>query len=153
MRSFVEMNCEILKSKKIVFVALLAMCILFAAGCNANDKKEVSNMEKNSYTQITQEQAKAMMLEKNGHIIIDVRTREEYDDEHIPGAICIPNESIDIDRPELLPDLNQIILVYCRSGKRSAQAAQKLADIGYTNVYEFGGIIEWTGDVVRNEAD
>lgn len=147
------MNCEILKSKKIAFVALLAMCVLFAAGCKANDKKEVSNMEKNSYTQITQEQAKAMMLEKDGHIIVDVRTQEEYDDGHIPGAICIPNESIDMDQPELLPDLNQIILVYCRSGKRSKQAAQKLADIGYTNVYEFGGIIEWTGDVVRNEAD
>ena len=69
---------------------------------------------------------------------------------HIPGAILIPNESIGCDSPEALPDYDQIILVYCRSGNRSKQAAQKLASMGYTNIYEFGGITTWTGDVVTD---
>ena len=79
---------------------------------------------------------------------MDVRRQNEYDAGHIPGAILIPNESIRDTQPEALPDQNQIILIYCRSGNRSKQAAQKLSDMGYTNVYEFGGIIDWTGEVV-----
>ena len=70
---------------------------------------------------------------------------------HFPGAICIPNESIIDTQPEELPDLDQIILVYCRSGRRSKEASQKLFDMGYTNVFEFGGIIDWTGEVVKGE--
>lgn len=92
-------------------------------------------------------------MERDGtQIILDVRTQEEYDSGHIPGAICIPNESIGTEQPEELPDLRQVILIYCRSGNRSKQAAQKLFDMGYTNVYEFGGIIDWTGEVVTNAA-
>ena len=101
-----------------------------------------------SYAQITQDMAKEIMKREDGHVIVDVRRLDEYESGHIPGAICIPNESIDAEMPEELPDLNQIILVYCRSGNRSKQAALKLADMGYTNVYEFGGIITWTGEVV-----
>ncbi len=145
-----EIDFMIQKFKKIIFIALPAICILLLAGCGANGKKEEPDMNTNSFNQITQEQAKTMMLEKDGHIIVDVRSQEEYDEGHIPEAVCIPNESIENTQPELLPDLQQIILVYCRSGRRSKQAAQKLADIGYTNVYEFGGILEWTGDITTS---
>ena len=99
------------------------------------------------YIQIDQETAKDMMMRNDGHIIVDVRRQDEYDIGHIPGAICIPNESIETEPPEELPHLDQIILVYCRSGRRSKEAAQKLADMGYQNVYEFGGIIDWTGEI------
>ena len=101
-----------------------------------------------SYSQISQEEAKQMMEKDDGHVIVDVRRQDEYDAGHIPGAVLIPNESIGTERPEELPDLEQTILVYCRSGRRSKEAAQKLADMGYTNVYEFGGIIDWNGEVV-----
>ena len=101
-----------------------------------------------SYTQIPQDLAKEMMRADDSLVVVDVRTQEEYAQGHIPGAICIPNESIVDAQPEELPDLEQTILVYCRSGRRSKEAAQKLADMGYTNVYEFGGIIDWTGEVV-----
>ena len=100
----------------------------------------------NSYRQITQEQAKEMMKADDGHIVVDVRRLDEYDAGHIPGAICVPNESITDKRPAELPDLDQIILVYCRTGRRSKEASQKLFDIGYTNIYEFGGIVDWTGE-------
>ena len=104
---------------------------------------------KTTYVQIDQEKAKAMMAVDDGHIIVDVRRQDEYDAGHIPGAILIPNESITDSRPEQLPDLEQIILVYCRSGRRSKEAAQKLADMGYKNIYEFGGIIDWTGEIEK----
>ena len=87
-----------------------------------------------AYTQITQEEAMRMMARDDGHVIVDVRREDEYAEGHIPGAILIPNETIGTERPELLPDLDQIILVYCRSGNRSKEASQKLADIGYTHV-------------------
>ena len=90
-----------------------------------------------------------MMNREDGHIIVDVRRRDEYDEGHLPDAILIPNESIDKTRPQELPDLDQIILVYCRSGRRSKEASEKLAAMGYKNVYEFGGIITWTGETVR----
>ena len=83
----------------------------------------------------------------DGHVIVDVRRSDEYAKGHIPGAILIPNESITDIPPEELPDKNQTILVYCRTGRRSKEASQKLADMGYVNVYEFGGIEDWTGDV------
>ena len=105
------------------------------------------------YTQIDQETAKEMMTRDDGHVIVDVRRQDEYDAGHIPGAILIPNESIGCDSPEALPDYDQIILVYCRSGNRSKQAAQKLSSMGYTNIYEFGGIITWTGDIVTAEEE
>ena len=88
-----------------------------------------------------------MMEEETGYIILDVRTVDEYKEKHIPGAINIPNEMIGTDKPEQLPDKEQMILVYCRSGNRSKQAAAKLAAQGYTNI-EFGGIIDWPGETV-----
>lgn len=127
--------------KKIAF--LFFAIIILLSGCSATQSGTGA-----SYTQITQEEAKEMMKKDDGHIIVDVRRQDEYDTGHIPGAIVIPNESITDEQPKELPDLNQTILVYCRSGRRSKEAAQKLADIGYNNVYEFGGIIDWTGETV-----
>lgn len=132
----------------------LLICLLVLSGCAAQSTgKEGGSMEKGSYTQIDQETAKEMMLRDDGHVIVDVRRQDEYDAGHIPGAILIPNESIGTERPDQLPSLDQIILVYCRSGNRSKQAAQKLFDMGYTNVYEFGGINTWTGEIVAGEAE
>ena len=113
----------------------------------------VCSAQAEGYTQIDQETAKEMMSWDDGHVIVDVRRREEYDGGHIPGAILIPNESIGCDSPEALPDYDQIILIYCRSGNHSKQAAQKLAQMGYKNIYEFGGIITWTGDIVTTEEE
>ena len=103
------------------------------------------------YYQITQDEAKRRMELDDGHVIVDVRREDEYAQGHIPGAILIPNESIIDTPPAELPDLDQIILVYCRTGRRSREASQKLADMGYTNVFEFGGIADWTGDIVKEE--
>lgn len=102
------------------------------------------------YKKISAADAKARMDSGDEIIILDVRTKEEYDAGHIAGAILIPNETIVDEQPELLPDLNAEILVYCRSGNRSAQAAKKLIAIGYTNVVDFGGIIDWPYDVVTD---
>ena len=114
------------------------------------DTQTEDGVSETAYMQIDQKVAKEMMGRDDGHIIVDVRRQDEYDAGHIPDAVLIPNESIGTERPEELPDLDQIILVYCRSGRRSKEAAQKLADMGYSHVYELGGIIDWTGDVVTD---
>ena len=90
------------------------------------------------------------MDDEDNEIVLDVRTPEEYAEAHIPGAINVPNETIGDDAIAELPDKAQLIMVYCRSGNRSKQAAQKLADQGYTNVVEFGGINDWTGETVAS---
>ena len=129
---------------------LLLLAICTACGQAAEETVEEAaeeNEAEQSYTQISQEEAKEMMAKDDGHVVVDVRRKDEYDAGHIPGAILIPNESIFNRQPEELPDLDQIILVYCRSGNRSKEASQKLFDIGYTNVYEFGGINDWTGEI------
>lgn len=100
-----------------------------------------------TYEQISQDEAKELMAGEEGYIILDVRTQSEYANGHIPGAICVPNEGISDVMPPELPDLEQLILVYCRSGNRSKQAAKKLAEIGYSNVKEFGGINTWDGEI------
>ena len=130
---------------------LLLMGLLCAAmlGCATAALTE-GNM---TYTQIDQETARAMMARDDGHVVVDVRRQDEYDAGHIPGAILIPNESIANEQPEALPDLDQIILIYCRSGNRSKQAAQKLAAMGYATIYEFGGINTWTGEIVTSEEE
>ena len=90
------------------------------------------------------EEAKKIMDERNGYLIIDVRRADEYEGEHIPNAINIPNEVIAEQAEEKLKDKDQLLLIYCRSGRRSKEAALKLVDLGYTNVYDFGGILDWT---------
>ena len=128
---------------------MLALAVLVLAGCtSAGQVMDGSDMVHESYTQITQEKAMEMMAEDDDHVIVDVRRQNEYDAGHIPGAILIPNESIGTEQPEQLPDLDQVIHVYCRSGNRSKEASQKQFDMGYTNVYEFGGINTWTGEIV-----
>ena len=147
------------------FTTIIVAVMLVLAGCSCSkeadnsantstltsvneEKKDITGKNK-IYKQISQEEAKEMMKKDDGHIIVDVRRQDEYDSGHIAGAILIPNESIGTSQPDPLKDLDQIILVYCRTGNRSKQAAQKLADMGYTNVYEFGGINTWDGDVVQ----
>ena len=133
--------------KRIMILLLALLLCLGAVGCAA----EKAGEETMGYNQIDQETAKAMMEKDDGHVIVDVRRQDEYDEGHIPGAILIPNETIESERPQALPDLEQIILIYCRSGNRSKQAASKLAAMGYVNLYEFGGINTWTGEVVTED--
>ena len=118
---------------------------LLLVSCVAPTEQEVS------YRQITMDEAVAMMKEENNYIILDVRTVSEFDEMHIPGAINIPNETIGTDTISKLPDMDQLILVYCRSGNRSKQASEKLVKLGYTNVVEFGGILDWSGETETNE--
>ena len=119
----------------------LILIMIFLAGCAA-PKAEAS------YRQISMDAAIAMMEEASGYVILDVRTSEEFAEKHIPNAINIPNEPIGTAEIPELPDKDQLILVYCRSGNRSKQASQKLADMGYTNDVEFGGINSWPGETV-----
>lgn len=141
-----------MSKRRWIFIILAAILLLLTACSSGGQVMDGEDMVR-SYTQISQEEAKQMMEQDGTQIIVDVRTQEEYDSGHIPGAICIPNESIGTEHPEELPDLDQVILVYCRSGNRSKQAAQKLFDMGYINVYEFGGINDWTGEVVTETPD
>ena len=102
----------------------------------------------NSYEQITPAEAKEIMDNENGYVILDVRTQEEFDESHIDGAILIPDYEITDKAESVLKDKNQLILVYCRSGRRSKLAAEELVKLGYTNVKEFGGIIDWPYETV-----
>ena len=121
----------------------LAICAgLFLAGCNAEPEPEAS------YRQIGMQEAVTMMEEETDYIILDVRTAEEFAAGHIPDAINIPNEVIGTTEIPELPQKDQLILVYCRSGNRSKQASEKLVALGYTNIVEFGGINSWPGAVV-----
>ncbi len=128
--------------------ALVITGLLLLTGCGSGGQIMDGDGMVNSYQQISQDEAKEMMRRDDGHVIVDVRRQEEYDAGHIPGAILIPNEEIGDTQPEALPDLDQVILIYCRSGNRSKQAAQKLFDMGYTHIYEFGGIITWDGEIM-----
>lgn len=131
----------------VMFIGIVG---IFFTGCSGSQNEnqteklpEEGEVQEVEYVQITQDEAKELMDTQENYIILDVRTQEEYDDGHIIGAICVPNETIMDSEPEALPDKEQLILVYCRSGNRSKQAAQKLADMGYSNVKEFGGIKTW----------
>ncbi len=126
--------------KKLVFL-LLAVMLLTACGQDKeNDQGAV-------YVNITAEEAKQIMDSEEGYIILDVRTQEEYDQGYIPGAILIPDTEIKAKAEEVLTDKDQLILVYCRSGRRSKLAAEALVELGYTNIKEFGGIIDWPYEV------
>ncbi len=122
--------------KKLVFL-LLAVMLLTACG---QDKE---NSQGAGYVNITAEQAKGIMDSQGGYIILDVRTQDEFDESRIPGAILIPHDEITEKAEDLLTNKDQLILVYCRSGRRSKLAAEALVELGYTNIKEFGGIIDW----------
>ena len=120
----------------------ILIALLLLSGCAAQVQKE------QSYRQINMDEVIAMMEAENDYIILDVRTPEEFSEKHIPGAINVANETIGSEKIPELPDKDQLILVYCRSGNRSKQAAEKLVALGYTNIVEFGGINDWPGEVV-----
>ena len=110
-----------------------------------------SNNRTNTYRSITMDEAVNMMAQETGYIILDVRRPDEFAAGHIPNAINVPNETIGAAEISELPDKNQLILVYCRSGRRSKEAAEKLVKLGYTNIVEFGGILDYTGETVTGQ--
>ena len=124
-------------------IPILLSALLFT-GCAS------SNYQTNTYRQISMDEAVTMMAKETGYIILDVRRADEYAAGHIPGAINVANESIGTDEIPELPDKNQLIMVYCRSGRRSKEAAEKLVKLGYTNIVEFGGILDWKGEIVTD---
>ena len=128
--------------KKLLFL-LLAVMLLTACGQAKENDREAA------YMNITAEEAKQIMDSEEGYIILDARTQEEYDQGHIHGAIVISHEEIAEKAEDVLTDKDQLILVYCRSGRRSKIAAEALVGLGYTNIREFGGIIDWPYEVER----
>lgn len=140
-----------MKLKALLKTILLGLCTIAVANADETTvKRDIQERSMNTYTQITQNEAMQMMTKNDGHIILDVRRPDEYSIGHIPGAVLIPNETIGTTPPEELKDFDQIILVYCRSGNRSKQAASKLAAMGYSHIYEFGGINTWTGEITQD---
>ncbi len=129
--------------KMMKLIVALIVTMMFFSGCsNAPDNTDPG------YEKISAEDAKNRMEENKAAIVVDVRTESEYKEGHIEGAILIPNETIIDSPPEELPDYDAELLIYCRSGNRSQQAAEKLVKMGYTNVSDFGGIIDWPYDTV-----
>ena len=126
--------------KKLIVVLLAAMLLAACGQDKENDREAV-------YVNITAEEAKQIMDAEEGYIILDVRTQEEYDQGHIPGAILIPDTEVEVTAEAVLTDKDQLILVYCRSGRRSKLASEILVELGYTNIKEFGGIIDWPYEI------
>lgn len=124
----------------VILIIQIAAAVFLLSGCGSA-----------GYEQISQDEAMKMMQEESGYLIVDVRRPDEFAESHIAGAVNVPNETIEDEMPEALPDREQILLIYCRTGRRSKEASQKLADMGYTNVYEFGGINTWEGETETGE--
>ena len=138
------------------WILLLITTVLLVGCSNSGSEAGTEDNNKNgsggdSYRQISTSEAAELMETEEGYIILDVRTPDEFRERHIPGAINIPNETIGGEAPSELPDKDQLILVYCRSGNRSKQAAAKLSDMGYVNIVEFGGINDWTGETTAGD--
>ena len=130
--------------KKLIPILLSALMFTGCAG--------TSNNQTNTYRQISMDEAVTMMAQETGYIILDVRRPDEFAAGHIPNAINVPNESIGTSDILELPDKDQLIMVYCRSGRRSKEASEKLAKLGYTNIVEFGGILDWKGETVTGQS-
>ena len=147
--------------RNLLFAISISLCILLTACGNDSSIGIIGGTdgptsiivaekgEKEMYEQITAEEAKKIMDSGEDHIVLDTREQDEFDEGHIPGAILIPYTEIDNKAEEMLPDKDKLILVYCRSGRRSKIAAESLAKLGYTNVKEFGGIIDWPYEVEK----
>ena len=159
------MTILILVSKRIIILAAAVILTALFGACGTHTEnstgKEIgtagtevndimNNEQTNTYRQITMEEAIVMMTQESDYIILDVRRSEEFAEGHIPNAINVANESIGTDEIPELPDKDQLIMVYCRSGRRSKEAAEKLVKLGYTNIVECGGIIDWTGEIVTD---
>ena len=129
-----------------LMLAAVAAMLALVVGCG----QEPANSASDTYRQVSAEEAIALMESESGYVILDVRTAQEFASGHIPDAINVPVEEIGSVPPAELPDPDQLILVYCRSGNRSKQAAEKLVQMGYTNIVEFGGINTWPGEVVTD---
>ena len=140
-------------NKKIILtVTVIILTAVVLAGCIQKTNKEqteATQVNIGTYYQISQDEAKRIMDEESDYIIVDAREQSEYDEGHIKGAIVIPYTEIKQKAEELLPNKTQLILVYCRSGRRSKIAAQSLANMGYKNVKEFGGIIDWQYEIEK----
>lgn len=143
-----------------VSASLLALSLLLSACTSAgtgsaepskSGGSSSAQSELSAYSKITAEEAKAK-LDAGGATVVDVRTAEEYADKHIPGAVLVPVESIGEEPPAALPDKDAVLLVHCRTGVRSRQASEKLAALGYTQVYDFGGIVDWPYETETGEA-
>lgn len=137
-----------MKKKTKILIAGIAVGVIAVAAVGIK-QHVTADQEGAEYTSITMEDAKEIFQEKGDYLIVDVRRADEFAEGHIPGAINIANEDIVSSEPAELPDKDQVIYVYCRSGNRSKQASAKLAAMGYTNIVEFGGILDWTGEVER----
>ena len=147
--------------RKILYIISAILCIFLTACGDATSIGIIGGAdgptsiiiaekgEKAMYQQITAEEAKKIVDSGEEHIILDTREQDEFNEGHIPGAILIPYTEIENKAEEMLPDKDAQILVYCRSGRRSKIASESLAKLGYTNVKEFGGIIEWPYEVVK----
>ncbi len=140
-------------NKKIILtVTVIILTAAVLSGCIQKTNKEqteATQVNIGTYYQISQDEAKRIMDEESDYIIVDAREQSEYDEGHIKGAIVIPYTEIEQKAEELLPNKTQLILVYCRSGRRSKIAAQSLANMGYKNVKEFGGIIDWQYEIEK----
>ncbi len=129
--------------------------LIIITGCGDNKNIDDSNENTNKdgdkivYKSITAYHAKKLMDQETDYVILDVRTEEEYAEGHIENAVLLPDYEIGSKAESILTDKNQMILVYCRSGRRSADAAKELISLGYTNVLDFGGIIDWTYEMVK----
>ena len=145
-----------MKIKKITMLAIVGLISVLGISCGRSmnskqvsvDSKEVKNEKKAEYKKITSDEAKNIMSTQNA-IVVDVRSLEEYNEGHIPNAISVPLETIENEAETKLKNKDDLILVYCRSGRRSREAALKLIGKGYTNVIDFGGIQDWNGEVVK----
>ena len=129
--------------KKLISIVLSALML---TGCGGKNDDQTS-----TYREITMDEAVDMMARENDYIILDVRRPDEFAEGHIPNAINVPNETIGTAEIPQLPRKDQLILVYCRSGRRSKEAAAKLVQLGYTSIVEFGGILDWKGEIVIGE--
>ena len=145
-----------MKIKKIALMAIVGLISVLGISCGRTmnskqvsvDSKEVKNEKKAEYKKITSDEAKNIMLTEKP-IVVDVRSLEEYNEGHIPNAISVPLETIENEAEIKLKNKDDLILVYCRSGRRSREAALRLIEKGYTNVIDFGGIQDWNGEVVK----
>ena len=144
--------------KGLIFLLIISLTLFSSCSGNANteenqnttiDTTETSINNSLTYEQISGEDVKRLMDTEADFIIVDARTEEEFNEGHIEGAILIPEYEISERAEKELPNKDQLILVYCRSGRRSKIASQALADLGYTNVKEFGGIIDWQYEIVK----
>lgn len=138
-----------MKTKELFSIFLLPLMLVLLASCGQTNEKVQEDTKMSDYVTITADEAKEIMDNESGYVILDVRTEEEFSEGHIPGAILIPDYEIESKATKTLKYKDQLILVYCRSGRRSKLAAEALVKLGYTNIKEFGGIVDWPYEIEK----